>query len=708
MRRHAVDNGSVIKTPSILSRKQVLICAALLLLASFAVYWNSVSNDFVWDDKNLILNNPDVKAFGLRSVKTAFTHDLIYFVERSNFYRPLQTFSYMLEYRLWGPHPQPFRIGNIIIHALNGILIFFLLLIVFRDKAACFFAALFFVVHPLNTSAVAYIAGRADLLALFFMLASCVFLARFKETARFSDGAAVMILYALSLLTKELCVVFPVAALFFYGLALCGARRLTAREKILFVALFFAGAAYLVLRLTVLKFAPMASQAVNPPGLDRRLFLLPVVLVTYLRMIVLPSDLRMDRDVPIPASLTDPAVLFSIIILAALIALYVKYFGREKRVAAGLAFFFVMLFPSLNIIVPLNAPISEHWLYIPFFGALFLPAYGMTFLPATAKGWKRAVSAALLVLVAMYGAVTVYINRYWKDEKALFSYIARYDRVNPRSHLNLGCRYLDEKKYGEAIAEFKKVLGRDPDYFEALAGMAAALVRTGDLESARAYFKKAATASPRPGIAHMVFAQALDSAGRLDEAIGLYETSIQLDNRNIAAYNNLGVVYARKQRYDKAKEIWERGLAVDPNSQEIRRNLEKLAGMPAPSPADAYVENINKLASEGKYNLAIGEARKAIEVDGKNPGLHNNLGVLYSLVGDDESAVAEFKKVLELDPKEGGAYKNIAIIFSKYPEKYREAVEYFEKYLKLCPPEEGALVLKKIDELKNTLGAAGK
>lgn len=686
-------------------KNYTLVCAILLMLAGFGVYASSIPNDFVWDDKNLIVNNPDIKELSLKNVKTIFTHDLVYFIDRSNFYRPLQSLSYMLDYTLRGPDPRLFRAVNIAVHSLNGVIIFLLLLLLLRNVAASFFAALFFVVHPLNTSAVTYIAGRADLLALFFMLASCLFMFRFKETQSVFDGGLSVLLAALSFLAKEVCIVFPAAALLIYIRARGDdARRFNAKENAFFYSLFLIAIVYLALRLTVLKFAPLGSQAINAPGLDRRLFMLPPVILTYLRLAVLPYDLRMDRDITIPSSLFDPEVIFSLIALAALIAIVIRY-AKGKEVASGIGWFFILLFPSLNIIVPLNAPLSEHWLYLPFFGVSIVLAYGIKKALDKFGSYKKAILVVLVFVMAAYGSVTVYVNRCWKNEKTLFVHISKYERVNPRSHYNLGCRYIEEKKYAEAVAEFKRTLKRDPEYFEAIVSMTVALVHLNDFDSAQTCFAKAMALKPGSSPAYAVYAQALDDAGRHDDAIRLYSKAIEFDGANVAAHNGLGVAYAKKEMYDEAKKAWEKGLAVEPGSAEIRQNLTRLSRIMAARPIEAYIANTNKFASEGRYDLAIEESKKALEIDPKNISVHNNLGVLYSLNGDDEAAAAEFKKVLFLNPKEAGTYKNIAIIYSKYPEKYPEAIEYFRKYMEMCSSdEERALVEKKIEELKRGAG----
>ena len=689
------------------SRALIAICAVLLVASAFAVYGNSLTNDYVWDDKDLVARNPDIRQVSAKNINTIFTHDILYFAERSNFYRPLQSFSYMIDSAAWGARPGTFRAVNILIHAANGIIIFFLLNAILRNISASFFSALLFVVHPVNTSAVAYISGRADLLALFFLLAACLFLLRFKKMQTAAATAVIAALFVLSLLSKEICLVFPVVAFVLLRYAPDdNGHSISPRERSFLAMLFIIAVLYITLRLTVLKFAPVSSLAINAPSLARRLMALPEVVFTYLRLIVLPYDLRMDRDITMPASFFTSAVLVPALMLTVLGAFFFKYIRKEKTAMLGLTWLAVFLIPSLNIVLPLNAPLSEHWLYIPFFGISII--CGRLLLPqVTRPGFSKTVTySCLLALIILYGSTTIYLNTRWADEKTLFAHIGKYKNVNPRAHYYLGGRYLDERKYTEAAVEFQKALDSGSRDQDTIGALAIALVHTGDREAAARHFNEAISIDPRSNKLRLLFAQALEDVGRLDDAIEIYASALQLDNKEMAAYNNLGVVYAKKKLYDKAREIWMQGLAVAPDSPQIRKNLEKLTATAPQSALDKHMANIQKLASEGQYAMAIEESRKALATDENNVGLHNNLGVLYSLAGDDQSAVIEFKKILELNPQESGAYKNIAIIFAKYPENYAEAIGYFERYLAFCSSnEERTPVLQKIDELKKKMAA---
>ena len=135
------------------------------------IYSAALNNPFIWDDYFHVVENTFIKDW--RYIPQIFTSDVFFFApQRSNFYRPLQSLSYMIDYTVWKLNPLGYHLTNVLIHLFNIILIYLLLSKLFQNRFVPFLSAFFFTIHPLQTSAVSYIAGRADLLLTFFCLCS--------------------------------------------------------------------------------------------------------------------------------------------------------------------------------------------------------------------------------------------------------------------------------------------------------------------------------------------------------------------------------------------------------------------------------------------------------------------------------------------------------------------------------------------------------
>jgi hypothetical protein len=189
----------------------------LLITFGFAAHLPALQGTLIWDDEFLARDNPFIKSPLL--ILETFRHHL--FPEAfSSHYRPVQTISYLFDYSFWNNNPYGFHLTNVFLHVGSAILLYFLLKRILaslgkslvenslgkasaRLSAAAFFVALLWVVHPVQSAAVDYIAGRADSLAFFFSCSAWLLYFRAINSAHSSGriaasvGALVSLLIAL-------------------------------------------------------------------------------------------------------------------------------------------------------------------------------------------------------------------------------------------------------------------------------------------------------------------------------------------------------------------------------------------------------------------------------------------------------------------------------------------------------------------------------
>src|SRR5688572_15790824 len=91
----------------------------LCLAAAFAVYAPALGGSLIWDDNYLVSENPFFRSpiFGLE----VFRHYL-FFDSFFTYYRPVQNWSYMFDYWLWGGSPFGYHCTNILLHSQCGFL----------------------------------------------------------------------------------------------------------------------------------------------------------------------------------------------------------------------------------------------------------------------------------------------------------------------------------------------------------------------------------------------------------------------------------------------------------------------------------------------------------------------------------------------------------------------------------------------------------
>lgn len=403
----------------------------LIALAGVLSYANSLRNEFVFDDRALVVNNEYIR--DAKYAPEIFSSDIHRKETNSKgtFYRPVQNLSFMLDYALWKLNPLGFHLTNLVLHVVNAVLVYLLLSALFKNGAS-FIAALLFAVHPVHTQAVSYISGRADLLMAFFFLLSCIAFMR-------SSVIISLILYGFALLSKENAIILPAALILF------------AKPKHFWPFLLMTFG-YVALRLFALGYSSVTAMQ---HGLFVRLLGFAAAIPVYLKILFFPFGLHMERVFSPPAALSDPRASLSIFFLIALLIAAASLRKSKKEISFGIFWFFIMLLPVSNI-VPLNAFLAEHWMYLPSIGVFLIIAYIFPF--------KKASFVLLGIIVISLGLATFKQNTYWADNLSLFERALRFSPQNYRLRNNLGIVYMEKGRMREAVFQFQEALRIKPDY----------------------------------------------------------------------------------------------------------------------------------------------------------------------------------------------------------------------------------------------------
>ncbi len=257
---------SLQKTTSI----STLLPIVILLLVSFAVYFNALSGDFVYDDKSQIVENPWIR--DMVNMPNIFSKSVWNFkpgVITSNYYRPLMHIVYMIDYHLFGLKPWGFHLVNILFHCGVSVLVFMVIRRLLPEHTASaspaylsppFIAAILFALHPIHTEAVTWIAGLPDVAFTFFYLLSFYFFILFREDSK--RGYLLSILsFSVATLFKEPALTLPII-LFAYDYLLKKSDENIMSGLRTYIPYAAVSGVYLLVRYHVLRgFAPLESYA---------------------------------------------------------------------------------------------------------------------------------------------------------------------------------------------------------------------------------------------------------------------------------------------------------------------------------------------------------------------------------------------------------------------------------------------------------------
>lgn len=387
--------------------------AASVFTLAFGLYVNTLGHGFVFDDLSLITQNPQVKQFRWTN-----------FVSPTG-YRPLRTLTYAINYAVGGENPFGYHLVNVLLHAINALLVYLLFWAWSHSNVLAGSGALLFAFHPVQTAAVAYVSGRKDLLATLFVLLGCYLYASYRKKKQWYFAAFSLFSFLLGILSKEVAIVFP-GLLFLFDVLLLPAIRGRPKGTLQTVkgSLFLYGVSALLAFLAV-YYAIVLTPASRMVGLwgggvathlgtSFKLFL------HYLRLALLPDPLIADYTgevFPISKGFLEPSTLLAVAVLGGYLALAGWACRRNLRLAFGLLWFFFALLPVLQII-PFHEIAADHFLYSPLVGIAFLGGLGIDYL-VESKGAAILAWGLMGMTSGVFALLTVDRNRDWKNEQTL-------------------------------------------------------------------------------------------------------------------------------------------------------------------------------------------------------------------------------------------------------------------------------------------------
>lgn len=482
---------------------------ALLLVALAAVvcYANTLRGEFVWDDASSILLHRHVQDPGqffqlFREDQHAFGRG------QGNFYRPLVAASFMMDFALTFdpsadapppgrtvPQVKPFvfHLSNIAWHAAAAMLLVLLLGRLGAPRPLQLAVPLIYAVHPLHTEAVAYISGRADMMSAVFMYAALLCALAPGSPMRRSTAAVLSgILFAAGLLSKESTAIYPFLLLL---LVVIGpdARTRDAGLKGGLPPLAIAGAllaGYAALRMTVLRFGD--GGAAPDAGLGQRIVETGQAFAGYVWLLFVPTNLHMERSLEGAPLWTAAAGALLIALMAGLIVWGLR--TGQRRMAAGFGWFLLTWLP-ISGLFPLNAPMAEHWMYVPmagfWWGAGELALHLLRGRPAP----RRALALAVCAALAIFAAMTAERNRDWHDNARLFRATLAQNPETLRVHYNLAVTYDDlldnrpgARRHYEAVLERRAAGGFTDDDVDTMLSLGDVLARQDRYEEAMRHY----------------------------------------------------------------------------------------------------------------------------------------------------------------------------------------------------------------------------
>ncbi len=601
--RPAVADASAIAVKFSPDRRIWYGLAAGLALLALAVFANSLGNGFVFDDFDLVVREGRIRNL---SGLSAFIGDS---------YRPIRTISYAIDYAIWGLNPTGFRVTNIVIHSINAILVLWVARrLTDGARIASLAAAVFFVVHPVQSESVAYISGRRDVLFALFFLAGFLAYARFREAQTRSLAVKWLIAtgacFGLSLMSKEMAASFPLVCVLWdltrtTAPAADGERpsigsafgRMVREGAVLYGAGFIALAGFAYYSVIVRN----ATTRIGEAGVTfwggsllTNTLTVPLTYAHYAKLAVWPRQLAAQYFGAFdPATgFSDPRVIPALVFLAGAILLGIWLLLKTShRVAGfGVLWFVVTLLPASQIL-PHHEIVADHYLYLPLVGAGLVLAdlvqtVGRRSLP---NGAGAALVALLVILLGAFAVRTVARNADWKDDPTLWE--ATYAAVpdSPRAAYNYGLVLTNRGEHERAIPYYRQAIERDPTFITSYFNLASTYAGLGRFDEARDVYAAALSSD-------------IDAAARQwhmtpDTLRALYATEVaMLDataGRTESARDDLAAILAKSPNLLRTQDFYANVLQMRSETSAVIDSLRsRLATTPDDNAARLVLGNL--------------------------------------------------------------------------------------------------------------------
>jgi Tfp pilus assembly protein PilF len=545
---------------------------------ALACYVQTSGYALVWDDNLQIENNDRIRTFS--NLGLAFKEQFWAFMGHWHYYRPLQTVSYMVGYAIGGLSPAPYHWLNIILHIFTTLAGLWLGWELFHNARIAVWGAALFAAHPMHTESVAWSGAITDIgCGLLYFIAVASWLRSQEGRRRWLWLACSAVTFLAALLFKEMAATFPVLAI---GLDLMhdrGAGIVKWQNRLVrWLSLVLVSVVYLAMRIGALgSFAPTAK--LMPVGPADYVLTDVYFAGLYLAKLLFPLGHNAYR-VFVPFSQLSVADWgLPVFLLAAWMWLTWKVLNRDLRLSFLAGWTVFTLIPVLNIGSVGKNVFCERYLYIPSLGfCILLIALVVSLWD---ERFRMEISAAGMVVVAVFAALTIQRNPVWRDNRTLLTMTLGVPPDVTKRHQDLGISYLRSGALESALSEFEEALRTEEQIFirspenqyAALIGISTVHMQAGRFDQAWDYAAKARALYPERGDAFRILGT-IRSAERKDgEAEELLSRCVALNPSDIAAQVNLGSVLLLRRNPSAAEDHFRRALELDPLSVPARLGL---------------------------------------------------------------------------------------------------------------------------------------
>lgn len=677
----------------------------LIAILSASVFLNSLHSGFVYDDIGVIEDNYFIRT--LHNVPKIFSKEYFHLSNELS-YRPLVTLSYFIDWAIWQMNPFGYHLTNGILHTINGVLLYSLVVRLIRVRSVALLSAVLFSMHPCVTEAVNAVSYREDLFVALFTLVSCLFLIQSGRNRSDSYGdkafcsslpkrkmaagdndfpvrhaprwrerffyAMALFAYLLSLFSKETAMVTPLFILLYGALCMRQAPHPTHS-----------------LRRAVAHSSPLlladGHRSVNLSRTwwvkDFPCYYLGYVLVSLFYLLI--RFVVLKNPVEVSVGYVQDSIAINFMTMVMILASYVKLLFFPFRLSADYT------------ITPVTSVFGLSFLA----SGILLIAVGGILFRVIKRGWDEGSRDRTSGLEGLASGIRSPVSSEGRNIRKLRIYslfmlcffVALLPVLNiiPIGHI-MADRYLYLPVAGFCVAISGLLLSAAPAqspegkqcpvFFHqsnlrtyvsvalivilCVSFSRMTLMRNRDWQNEYTFWTKILKEQPHNYDAHNNLGNYFYRQGKLDRAVRELEEAVRLNQNYPEGHNSLGTMYMDKGLIDKAVAEYAVAIKLKPQFPQAYYNLG------------------NAFAKKGLPDDGIGYFQKAVSLGMYNPQVFNNLGSAYMRKGMTDDAVESYQKALSVSPDFAEVHSNLGYVYTERGDLERAASELKEA-LRLQP-----------------------
>jgi len=548
-------------------KKNIWLCLALFL-AVVALYGRAIHWSFIGvDDYHFVVSNPFINhGLTMDGIRGEFSKHFL--LGKGDYWAPVSAISHMIDFSIYGFRSGGHHFTNVLIHALNSILLFLILFTFTKLRWESAATALIFAVHPMNVEAVCWVVERKGLLATFFGLLTIWIYYFYTQKPSWKRMLLVMLLFQLGLMAKISILSLPAVLL---TLDYWPLNRL---RKSNFPRLFLEKVplGFLSIFAAMQSFAYFGENSrvvsVENLGILERILRGVHSWSFYIKRFFNPES--MSLLLAYPSKLPISWVVSGLLLFAGVLVAMVVVHKKMPWCLSGMLFYSALIFPFLGFL-----QIGRQWVADRYF---YMPAIGLAigFVWTISRGFPKLRSNVMGWGVLIFFTMSWVQIGYWKNTASLFAHAITLHPEIPTSHHQLALGLIEQRDFSGARKEFEKTLLLDPTYSFSWNALGELDRSEGNLEAAIYHFRKGIECNGNSGTAQLNFAKLLIDTKRYSEAEKPLLRAAALLPKNPEGFLNLTLVYIRLGRFAEARKVLLQAQSLGASSEVVKEFNEIL------------------------------------------------------------------------------------------------------------------------------------